>query len=173
MLDIVRKEQGIQYTPTNLADLLAIKLKYYSDNYFPEDKKITILDPACGDGSLLKSVDKYFSNYKSIGIDLDITAIDKAKQNLESTNTELINMDYLDYFDKPVLDKTIDLIIANPPYIRNTVMGAARSQELSSRFKIKGRLDMYQVFLQAMTENLRENGIICVITSNRYLTTKG
>ncbi|NRN81614.1 Modification methylase PaeR7I [Lactobacillus helveticus] len=173
MLDIVRKEQGIQYTPTNLADLLAIKLKYYSNNYFPEDKKITILDPACGDGSLLKSIDKYFSNYKSIGIDLDITAIDKAKQNLESTNTELINMDYLDYFDKPVLDKTIDLIIANPPYIRNTVMGAARSQELSSRFKIKGRLDMYQVFLQAMTENLRENGIICVITSNRYLTTKG
>ena len=75
----MRKEQGIQYTPTNLADLLAIKLKYYSDNYFPEDKKITILDPACGDGSLLKSVDKYFSNYKSIGIDLDITAIDKAK----------------------------------------------------------------------------------------------
>lgn len=181
MLNTTLKQRGIQYTPENLSDLLAVKLKYYRDKYLPDDKNITVLDPACGEGNLLKSIDKYFVNYESIGIDIDAAAISKAKKILKSTSAKLINMDYLDLFDeinlfnwtnKPILNKKIDLIIANPPYIRNTVMGADKSQELSARFNIKGKLDMYQVFLKAMTRNLRENGIICVITSNRYLTTK-
>lgn len=182
MLNTIYKQQGITYTPTSLADLLAMKLKFYCEKYFPKNKKMTILDPACGDGNLLDAIGKYFADYEGIGIDTDATAIANAKKKLKLSNIQLINMDYLDLFNEvnlfnydetQILDKEIDLIIANPPYIRNTVMGATKSQELSNRFNIKGKLDMYQVFLKAMTENLTENGIICVITSNKYLTTKG
>lgn len=155
MLNNGYKQYGIQYTPESLSDLLAMKLKFYSDKYFQKNKKITILDPACGDGNLLKAIDKYFDNYNSIGIDLDEEAINNAKNNLKITNAKLINMDYLDLFeetnlfsnkDTQILKGGVDLIIANPPYIRNTVMGANKSQNLSNRFKISGNLNMYQVF---------------------------
>jgi adenine-specific DNA-methyltransferase len=38
---------------------------------------------------------------------------------------------------------------------------------------LKGRVDLYYPFLIAMTESLKEGGILGVITSNRYLSTKG
>lgn len=64
------------------------------------------------------------------------------------------------------------MIIANPPYVRTQVLGD-KAQDLGSKFNLKGRVDLYHVFLVAMTKHLKENGLLCVITSNRYLTTAG
>src|SRR5699024_5853841 len=69
--------------------------------------------------------------------------------------------------------KKVDMIIANPPYVRTQVLGAEKAQDLGAKFHLKGRVDLYHVFLVAMTRHLKENGLICVITSNRYLTTAG
>src|SRR5699024_8716992 len=67
----------------------------------------------------------------------------------------------------------VDIIIANPPYVRTQVLGADKAQDLGKKFGLKGRVDLYQVFIVAMTELLKVNGTIGVITSNRYLNTKG
>ena len=76
----------------------------------------------------------------------------------------------------PPTNKTIppvDIIIANPPYVRTQVLGAQKSQELAKAFRLKGRIDLYQAFLVAMTQCLKDRGIIGVITSNRFISTKG
>ena len=65
-----------------------------------------------------------------------------------------------------------DIIIANPPYVRTQHLGAEKSQQISKKFNLKGKIDLYYPFLVGMTNVLKKGGIIGVITSNRYLTTK-
>ena len=67
----------------------------------------------------------------------------------------------------------VDIIIANPPYVRTQVLGAAKAQTLASVFGLSGRVDLYHAFLIAMTHQLRPGGVLGVITSNRFLTTQG
>lgn len=67
----------------------------------------------------------------------------------------------------------VDVIIANPPYVRTQVLGSERARALASRFGLSGRIDLYQVFLTAMAQQLRPGGLLGVITSNRFLTTQG
>jgi adenine-specific DNA-methyltransferase len=57
--------------------------------------------------------------------------------------------------------------------VRTQVLGAKRAQELAARFGLSGRVDLYQAFLVAMSRQLRAGGILGVITSNRFLTTRG
>ncbi len=65
-----------------------------------------------------------------------------------------------------------DIVIANPPYVRTQILGAEKSQQIAKTYKLKGKIDLYYPFLIGMTNALKKGGIIGVITSNRYLTTK-
>ncbi len=65
------------------------------------------------------------------------------------------------------------MLLLPTPYVRTQVLGSEQSQILAKKFKLKGRVDLYYPFLIAMTESLKEGGILGVITSNRYLSTKG
>ena len=65
-----------------------------------------------------------------------------------------------------------DVIIANPPYVRTQVLGSEKAQALARKFGLKGRVDLYYAFLIAMTNSLKDKGLLAVITSNRYLSTK-
>src|SRR5262249_37779835 len=53
------------------------------------------------------------------------------------------------------------------------VLGAKRARQIAARFGLNGRVDLYQSFLVAMARQLRPGGILGVITSDRFLTTKG
>lgn len=174
MLNQIQKINGIQYTPSALSDFMAMKLYQYLKKYFSSNKTVKILDPACGDGQLLKSVESYFSNYYGIGVDIDKKAIKKAKLNSNLASNQFYCGNYLDIFkdNTSTITQNADLIIANPPYVRTKVLGASKSQEYAKRFELKGKINLYQVFLKAMTDNLHDGGLICVIISNKYLTTK-
>jgi hypothetical protein len=63
-------------------------------------------------------------------------------------------------------------VIANPPYVRTQVLGAARAQELAGRFGLTGRVDLYQAFARAMANVLRPGGVLGLLVSNRFLTVK-
>src|SRR5262249_46219373 len=65
-----------------------------------------------------------------------------------------------------------DVVIANPPYVRTQVMGAKKSQALSRKFGLSGRVDLYQAFAIAMTSVLKPSGVVGLLTSNRFLTIK-
>nr|ADX97298.1 M.ClaI [Caryophanon latum] len=195
--NINKKEDGIHYTAKELSYFMASRLKEASKKFFTaKNSEVQLLDPSCGDGELLKAAAKIFSedNIKLIGVDTDEYAINAAQQYFtQEDNVSLFINDYLNLFAREeeqdlfnllpnepdsffIEDgylKPVDLILANPPYVRTQVMGADKSQILADKFNLKGKIDLYHVFLVAMTKHLKDNGIICVITSNRYLTTAG
>ncbi len=71
-----RKENGVFYTPSFLAEYLANKVV----KYFGDRKIATAIDPACGDSILLRTfANELLSKNKSLpkifGVDKDINAI--------------------------------------------------------------------------------------------------
>ncbi|HFK1661943.1 Eco57I restriction-modification methylase domain-containing protein [Bacillus cereus] len=194
------KETGSHYTSNELSRYMAKKLLKYAeiDNH-SEQEMLSVLDPSCGSGELLKAICNEVDTTKLeiIGMDTDESAILQATDYLDANNNSNINLfngDYLELFDNNDGDlfsdvtvrddfwcsdtegdglKKVDMIIANPPYVRTQVLGAEKAQDLGEKFGLKGRVDLYHVFLVAMTRQLKEDGLICVITSNRYLTTAG
>lgn len=183
------KETGATFTPESLANFLAEKIHTYSNNLSAES---VIVDPACGDGVLLKSMGKKICSLLDgcnlHGYDTNKNYLKTAKQNLQAlkeANLELSEEDFLELIDiqnESDLDiiendnkkkrEFADIIIANPPYVRTQILGAEKAQKIAKKFNLTGRVDLYYPFLIAMTHALKENGIIGVITSNRYLVTK-
>ncbi|MBE3559223.1 MAG: N-6 DNA methylase [Ktedonobacteraceae bacterium] len=188
-----KKANGAHFTPSQLARFVARRVM----NAIQLDsmKTIHVLDPACGDGELLLAFAEVLPSLLSekvvfIGVDSDSTSLVRARERLKDRsifNFELIQADYLELarkkFAQPglferelfheLMDKSVDVIIANPPYVRTQVLGAKKAQELAAVFGLKGRVDLYQAFLVAMTRHLSTGGILGVITSNRFLSTQG
>jgi len=184
------KETGATFTPELLANFLSEKLLSYLN---PKGQKINVLDPACGEGALLSAISKLLVkqkiNFNLAGFDSNKSYLKIAAEVLDSlspNNFSLKNSDFLEaiqikdqqvsLFEQPSLkqpiNNTIDLVIANPPYVRTQILGAEKAQRLAKKFNLKGRVDLYYPFLIAMTHALKEGGLIGVITSNRYLFTK-
>ncbi len=185
------KETGATFTPPKLADFISDKIL---SHYKAENQLIKVLDPACGEGALLSSISNklYDKNIKFnlIGYDSNKDFLTTASSDLENLSSEpksvsLINDDFLKQiapesdqgtlFDndlKKSINGSIDMVIANPPYVRTQILGADYAQSISKKFNLKGRVDLYYPFLIGMTYALKENGLIGVITSNRYLSTK-
>lgn len=188
MNEVTVKNTGATFTPSELAEFLADRLIKEID--WQHSKSLTILDPACGEGELLFSFAKGFEKINSSsslvfkGFDTNKEYLSKAQANLSKLGFETViqNQDFLnskgvhkepfDLFSQEIPEEYADVIIANPPYVRTQILGAAKSQEISRRFNLKGRVDLYYPFLIAMTNVLKNGGLIGVITSNRYLFTK-
>ena len=188
MEEVTIKNSGATFTPPLLADFLADKLISHLE--MSESQRISILDPACGEGELLLSI---ANKVKTLGIDqfqirgydTNTEYLDVAKSNLSEIKGISINFlqqDFLesegtiveksDLFHQSKVSELTDIIIANPPYVRTQILGAKKAQELAKRFNLTGRVDLYYPFLIAMTNVLKKGGLIGVITSNRYLFTK-
>lgn len=175
-----RKKTGATFTPKGLATFLAERLM----QHVGEDSRnsITVLDPACGNGSLLKAIKDIDNDgiYNLLGYDTNPSYLEEAKELLgHSHNVKLQCKDFLsvcpnnvDLFSTDTMCEFADLVIANPPYVRTQVLGAERAQRLACDFNLTGRVDLYYPFLMAMTNALKKRGLLGVITSNRYLSTK-
>lgn len=172
-----RKHDGAFYTPSILSDFLSSEIINRIDNF---EQKIVITDPAIGDGELIISLlEKIPKNKKIIvyGFDINKESIKISKERISSLfkNVELniIQANFLNYcLSEKQLIKS-DIVIANPPYIRNQKLGTELSKKLSVDFKIKGRIDIYQAFIIGINNILSKTGVAGVIMSNRFLTTKG
>jgi methylase of polypeptide subunit release factors len=184
------KNTGATFTPQGLSIFLAERISSYINSSSQK-----VLDPACGEGELLIAMgDILFDS----AIDFSLTGYDANKQYLNNANkrilrfgrenTKLVHEDFLQAIDvsshqsnldlfqeykKSTVNNSFDIVIANPPYVRTQLLGTEQAQELARKFNLKGRVDLYYPFLIAMTESLKEGGILGVITSNRYLSTKG
>jgi hypothetical protein len=67
-----------------------------------------------------------------------------------------------------------DIVIGNPPYVRQERLGQEYKQILKNRFPIiaNGTADLYVYFFGIGLELLKEKGVLCYITLNKYLKTK-
>ncbi len=183
-----RKKTGSHYTPARLAQFVATKIL---ENHQPPDldSTIRVLDPACGDGELLLAlVDNWPQETRSclslIGIDLDRIAFQNVRHRVRNLGVSSIDLRREDFLDRVLTEiesteplpgsllESVDVIIANPPYVRTQVLGAKKAKKLASDFNLSGRVDLYQAFLVAMKHCLKFTGILGVITSNRFIATK-
>ena len=163
------KKDGIHYTPPVLAQFLAREIVKVLD---PSIGKLKILDPACGDGSLLNAIKDEVPNLrvsKIHGLDTSIEAIQSCRSRLPKSKTVLGQEDFL---AQTKTDNKFDVVIANPPFVRTQVLGGKRAQELSEKFGLSGRVDLYHAFAAQIANALRPGGVMGLITSNRFLTTK-
>ena len=182
------KKTGATFTPRPLADFLSNRITAL----LKPDQTVSILDPACGDGELLLSISAHLTKagypFALSGYDSNKHYLSSAQIRLQQADREkttLTNKDFLDTVSLPnqqfsigfdseiqVRNQLFDVIIANPPYVRTQVLGSEYAQKLSQKFNLKGRVDLYYAFLIGMTNCLKADGILGVITSNRYLSTK-
>lgn len=183
---LLKKTTGAHYTSVDLSKFMAQKLLYYFEKEmgYTIGEKYTILDPSCGEGELLYAINELFLekgiSHTVLGTDTNEEAINIAKKRFNAESKFIVE-DYLESlnysstdlfsdFEEKLLPEEVDLVIANPPYVRTQVMGEEKSKALSEKFELKGKVDLYQAFLVAMTQQLKKGGLICVITSNKYLT---
>lgn len=83
-----------------------------------KSKKIKVLDIGTGSGCIAISLAKNLPNAEVYGIDVSKKAIETAKKNAINNNVDVTFM-YLDILDTDVLTCTFDIIVSNPPYVRN------------------------------------------------------
>ncbi len=70
------------------------------------------------------------------------------------------------------VEEKSDYIIGNPPYIRLQNMSVEYRDFIRNNFvSATGRFDIFTCFLEKSDKLLDENGRMCLITSNKYLTT--
>lgn len=185
------KASGEHYTPEILSDFVASQIVQAVSTKRASDP-IRILDPGLGDGELLLSLikillEKGFSNIQVFGFETSEKALKLAssrlKQAFPHVKTTFENANFLEFvlhnFSNsiqgdlfPSTGERFDLIISNPPYVRTQVMGAKQAQKLSRQFDLSGRVDLYHAFLHGMAMTLKPGGVVGVIISNRFMTTK-
>lgn len=163
------KKDGIHYTPPALAQFLAREICGSLD---PSVKRLKILDPACGDGSLLNAIKQELPAdrvAKLFGLDTSSDAIAACRSRLPKSKTILQQDDFL---AQSATDSKFDIVIANPPFVRTQVLGGKRARDLSEKFGLSGRVDLYHAFAAQIAKALKPGGVLGLITSNRFLTTK-
>lgn len=172
-----KKTHGEHYTPPELSDFVARR-----SLAAVAKRELVVLDPACGDGELLRAVAAHAELLGMpaphlVGVDRDERAVANALGRLGDVRAATIDIqrgDFLAAADETSQGQaTYDLVISNPPYVRTQVLGAARAQALAQQFGLTGRVDLYHAFVAAMTGRLNDEGVLGLLCSNRFLMTKG
>ncbi|MGW5050816.1 Eco57I restriction-modification methylase domain-containing protein [Actinokineospora sp. NPDC004072] len=155
-----RKRLGLHYTPPALAAFVAGRALAAAP-----DRPLRVLDPACGDGELLAAVAAIAPGAALTGYDVDEAAVETARRRLPDAAIA-----HKDFLESPPPER-FDLVITNPPYVRTQLLGA-RAAELARRFGLRGRVDLSHPFVAVAPELLDEDGVLALLCSNRFLSTR-
>lgn len=172
------KENGVVYTPPEMADYLACEIVKCRESTF--DNQIEILDPAVGGGELLISLirvlkEKTKSQIVAIGYETDKDVCIRTEEKLRTLFPDVIIEIRQEDFLEAVENETAglyDLVIANPPYVRTQIMGSEKAQIIAEKLSLSGRIDIYYAFLVYTKNVLKQEGVAGYITSNKFLTIK-
>lgn len=152
-----KRENGIYYTPDELAEYLACPLI--------KGKEISIFDPAYGNGSLLlasEAISKRDDVNRSLEFfGCDIHPVNGLISHLPSAN--LVEQDFFEY-DR---ENKYDLILTNPPYIKHQ----NQEKELIKNYRednpefsfLSNSSDLWAYFLIKSVVHLEENGSLGAI----------
>lgn len=172
------KENGVVYTPVEMANYVATQMIQYGSKKIYET--IDVLDPAVGEGELLVSMvntlKKEFSNpIRIVGYETDTNVCSKTEERLKmlfpDIDVSIRNEDFLEAVENGTVGK-YNYVIANPPYVRTQIMGSDKAQQIAEKLSLSGRIDIYYAFLVYTKEVLKEEGVSGYITSNKFLTIK-
>ena len=100
-----------------IKEVSLIKTYNTASNEATNEKQITILDIGTGSGCIAISLKKQLPGSKISAIDVSDKALRVAKKNA-ALNKVNINFIHLDILKTNNLDKLYDVIVSNPPYVR-------------------------------------------------------
>ena len=145
-------EKSNVFTPDNIAELMSSFLKKHGN----------LLDPAVGNGALLKHTKLY-----------PIDAYDINKNFLDEINDRRVTKHHKDFLKTDIL-KFYDNIIMNPPYIRIQDLKEKDREYIRQNMDIvnRGNFDIYLAFLLKGLFLLKGTGVMVAITPNSYLYSK-
>ncbi|KQW97527.1 peptide chain release factor N(5)-glutamine methyltransferase [Flavobacterium sp. Root420] len=81
-------------------------------------KKLKVLDIGTGSGCIAISLAKNLPNAEVFGIDVSKKAIETSKRNAINNNVD-VTFVLLDILETDLLTSNFDIIVSNPPYVRN------------------------------------------------------
>jgi release factor glutamine methyltransferase len=88
-------------------------------------ERSVIVDLCTGSGALAVALARHRPAARVIGIDDSDAALEYARRNVEGTGVELVHADVAELVSKPGLlpglDRRVDLVVANPPYVPDDV----------------------------------------------------
>ncbi len=144
------------YTPAHLSLRLAKLLQNTG----------SLLEPSCGDGSLLRGVKAAGKDYEHVvGVELDSDKINDCAGYADS----LHNLDFFAY--QP--DQQFDSIIANPPFLANKAI-PQQTKELPQFKKLEtilgGYANLTVYFVLKCAKLLKEGGEMCFVVPDTFFT---
>jgi len=194
MSELSIHKNGAVYTPERLSHYVAEKTLQYtlSDPAFKTAKEISAIDPACGDGVLLRNIVKMLLDKKEMrsiklcGTDFDDKAITLCKQKLQKSfdkrvDLSLINTNALCPFEKhefskgwkSILEKTsvrngFDILIANPPW--GADLSEYKNKLDEKQFvTLQRQVDSFELFMELATNVVKTGGYFAFIVPDSLL----
>lgn len=159
-----QKLRGAYYTPQRLANAMV--------RLFASENIDTILEPSCGDGVFLDSLKEIGMLDKVSSIEaVEIEAPEARKVSdryKDSSQVKVIHQDFFDFYREYLGQKTYDLILGNPPYIRYQYLKESQrdyqSQILTSHgMKSNKLINAWVAFMVASVQMLSNKGKIAFV----------
>jgi type I restriction-modification system DNA methylase subunit len=149
-----KKKNGIYFTPPST---IQMNLNYLK-NYFL--KANTVLEPSCGSGEYIKSINSLYPNINILGIENNTTIFDSIK-NMASDKISLSHEDFLNFSG----DNKFDIIIGNPPYF------VIKKQCVSSDYTkyFEGRPNIFILFIIKALQFLNDEGVLSFVLPRNFL----
>lgn len=159
----LNEDLGQVWTPDDIADQMVREAFRVTPNAGK------VLDPACGPGTFSKAISRCY------GKEVYLTCYDVDPRMYQTTyklhqklgfKGEVINRDYL--LDTS-LRNSFDLIIMNPPYIRQEKIGKNNKEKYHDYLstilceKIDRRSNLFSLFMLKGLIDLSPNGVLCAI----------
>lgn len=181
-----KKLLGQVYTPFHIVD----KILGHCGFYEADLTKITILDPACGDGRFLVPMAEFIIRntpadqiaeklQRLHGWDIDKKALQQCRENLNALTAPLgieieWNLRKCDALKQWRSKVKFDLIVGNPPYIRIQHLPELQRKYIQKHYSFcsTGSTDAFIAFFQLATRLLADNGVCGMITPNSYLVSE-
>lgn len=145
------------------------------NNYFSNSSKINILDIGTGSGCIAISLDKNIINSKVYAVDISKKALETAQKNSSNnkTNVEFIEKNILND-DTQILSDKFDIIVSNPPYVRNLEKQEIQANVLKNEPHLAlfvtddNPLLFYDAICNFAIKNLTSSGVL-YFEINQYL----
>ncbi len=142
-------------------------------NSVDKNSNIKILDIGTGSGCIAISIAKNLSNAKVYALDVSPETLIVAKENAELNNVQLkfIEGDILKIHN---IEDNFDIIVSNPPYVRQSEKTEMKSNVLDNEPHIalfvddEDALQFYKAICQFSIDNLTKNGLL-FFEINEYL----
>lgn len=166
---------GVVYTPKTLANFTAKLLLSETDtDLFASNRTARVLDPACGEGILLREFSSEFIRIhnrpiKSIGVDVDREVIAKNKECFSTNTYKFMCRNTIipsekhtayDYWRRELKD--VSFVIANPPWSSEKVFAKSELSQAGYEF-YTGQYDSYVLFIELCLKLIKKDGMLAFI----------